>query len=321
MTDQNQIIKIAAVNYPGALQSAVYGFQEMFSLANNLCKEQKIKQRFSLDVLRVDDIIRIPEKYNCTTGKSPYKAIILPPSIGSSFCSNPDQQLKDWLLLHHSSGAVICSVCAGAFILASTGLLQKRPATTHWGLASQFSQKFPEVITDCEKLLINDGDLITTGGLMAWVNLGMELIAQFSSSSVMRQLGKLLLIDSGPREQRYYQIFSPKLDHGSKDILKAQHFMQSNFSTPISVTMLSDLCCLSVRTFLRRFTRSTGLTPIQYLQKLRVQKACDLMETADFSFDEISQKVGYEDCSAFRKVFVKIIGLTMKDYKKRFVNK
>ncbi|MBF0547677.1 MAG: helix-turn-helix domain-containing protein [Candidatus Riflebacteria bacterium] len=315
----NRCVKFAVVDYPGALQSAIHGFQELFSLGNQLCQEHKLGRQFSVDVCQIDKIVQMIQE-DRNPAESSYKAIILPPSIGSIFCSSPDPRLKDWLVRHHSSGAIICSVCAGAFILASSGLLCRRVATTHWELASKFSQKFPEVITDCEKILINDGDIITAGGLMAWVDLGLELVAQFAGLNVMHKLSRLMIVDSGLREQRYYQSFSPKLDHGDKGIIKVQHYLQTHFSKSVTVKALSDLCCLSERTFLRRFEKSTGLKPIKYLQKLRVQKACDLLETTDLAFGTISEKVGYEDISALRKVFVKTIGLTPRDFKKRFVN-
>ncbi|MFZ2957665.1 MAG: helix-turn-helix domain-containing protein [Candidatus Ozemobacteraceae bacterium] len=316
MTDIH--IPLAVVDYPGALQSAIHGFQEMFSLANTISEEHHLRQRFTIDTPRMDTILEMVQTDKNAAGKSPYRAIILPPSIGAVFCSCPDQHLIDWLVRHHSSGAIICSVCSGAFILASSGLLRQREATTHWGLASLFSQKFPEVITNVEKILINDGDIITAGGLMSWVDLGMELVAQFAGSRVMRQLGKLLVVDPGLREQRYYQGFSPKLAHGDKGILKAQHYLRTHFSKPMTVAGLADFCCLGERTFLRRFAKATGLRPTQYLQRLRIQKACDLIETTDLSFDVISQKTGYGDSSAFRKVFIKVIGLTPRDFKRRF---
>ncbi|MBU1109799.1 MAG: helix-turn-helix domain-containing protein, partial [Candidatus Riflebacteria bacterium] len=301
----------------GALQSAIHGFKEMFFLANRICVEHKLKLSFSVNTPDIEEILEIAQKDQSLGEELPCQAIILPPSIESAVYSNQDQRFNDWLLRHHSQGTIICSVCSGAFMLASTGLLRRRMATTHWGLAAQFSHKYPEVITSTEKILINDGDIITAGGLMAWVDLGLELIAQFAGASIMRQLGRLLVVDSGRREQRYYESFAPQFDHGDKDIVKIQHYLQAHFSETVSVAALSTICCLTERTLLRRFVKSTGLKPSQYLQRLRIQKACDLIETTDFSFDVISQKSGYADIGAFRKIFVRIIGLTPGDFKKR----
>lgn len=311
---QASVTEISVVNYPGALQSAVHGFGEMFSLANGICVEQGIDHRFSIEIPSVDEILGAPSP----SGGHARSAVILPPSIESQVYSEPDRKFLDWLVGTHSAGAVICSVCSGAFILAATGLLQGRAATTHWGLASRFSLMHPEIIVRTEKIVVNEGDLITAGGLMAWVDLGLELVAKFAGSGVMRLLGKMLVVDSGKREQRYYQCFSPRFDHGDADVLKGQHHLRANFHTPLSVAELSSFCCMNERTFLRRFVNATGLKPSQYLQRQRVQKACDLIESTDYSFEAISQMVGYLDLSSFRKTFIRITGLTPGDFKKRF---
>ncbi len=317
MTDH--MVRIGIVDYPEALQSCVYGLKEMFMLANHVCEQHDIEQRLYTKLLKVDEIVRLVGEEKSDTEKPPYSTIIFPPAINAEgFYLSPDQKLQDWILKHHARGTTICSVCAGAYILASTGLLNKRVATTHWSLASHFSQEYPDVLLDIEKILINDGDIITAGGLMSWMDLGLELVAQLTHPNVMRQVGKYLVIDTGRREQRYYQSFSPKWDHGEMRILKAQHYMQAHFNEPITIAELSDLSFLSERTFLRRFIKATGIKPTQYLQKLRIQKACDLMETTTNTFDVISRKVGYEDTSSFRKVFVKIIGLTPRDFRSRF---
>lgn len=205
---------IGIVNYPGALQSAVHGLSEMFTLANNLCQQYDQAQQFSTEVLSLDDIVRTRHQKLFS-----YTAIIIPPSISSEFYLNPTQTLKSWLLKCHAKGTTLCSACAGTFVLASTGLLTKRMATTHWGLAEIFTKIYPDVVVDIEKILINDGDIITAGGLMSWVDLGLELVAQYTNTNIMRLLGKQLVVDTGLREQRYYQSFSPKRDHGDKEIL------------------------------------------------------------------------------------------------------
>lgn len=310
-------INITVVNYPGALQSAVHGFNELFCLANRICVEQQLKLSFSVKILDIDEILQIMRENHEPAVNSSCHAIILPPSIESAVYSEQNQHFKNWLLSKHSLGTIICSVCSGAFLLASTGLLRRRMATTHWGLATRFSKMYPDVINCHEKILVNDGDIITAGGLMAWVDLGLELVAQFSGASVMRQLGRLLVVDSGRREQSYYQSFVPQFDHGDKDIVKIQHYLQTHFSETVSISALSTICFLSERTLLRRFVKATGLKPSQYLQQLRIHQACDLIETTDFSFGAIAEKVGYADIGAFRKAFIRIIGLTPGDFKKR----
>lgn len=303
---------MAIVDYPGCMRSAVLGLQELFSLANMVAEQEDIPQRFSIDIISMDDIKQ------GTMAVDSLKVMILPPSLGGGYYLEPEQELLDWILKHHAKGSTLCSACAGAFIIAASGLSEGRRCTTHWDLSHEFEERYPNVPLDSNKILINDGDLITAGGLMSWVDLGLELVAQLTSPILMRKLGKLMVVDTGPREQRYYNSLSPRLDHGDEDILKIQHYMQANFHHALTVKALAERAHLGERTFLRRFLKATGHRPSEYLQRLRIRKACELIESTNTSIDNIAYQVGYEDSSAFRKTFIKIIGLTPRDFKKRF---
>lgn len=310
--------KIGIINYPGCMLSAVQGLNEMFMLANDVCEKRGVHRRLSVEVLNLEMIEKSIEVKNNSDEFEILQVVIIPPNIEGDYYLNPDRFFTNWIKKNHALGCIVSSVCAGAFILAETGLLQYRQSTTHWDLAAQFSGLYPEVLLDTNKILVNDGDIITAGGLMSWIDLGLELVAQLASADVMRQLGKILVVDTGLREQRYYRSFSPKLDHGDQEILKAQHYIQANYDKQIMVAELSELCLLGGRTFFRRFVKATGLRPVQYLQRLRIQKACELTETSSFTIDTIAYKVGYEDASAFRKTFVKIVGLTPREFRNRF---
>ncbi len=154
---------------------------------------------------------------------------------------------------------------------------------------------------------------------MSWLDLGLALVEKLASPYVSRQLGKLLVIDTAGREQRYYQQFSPVFTHVDSVILRAQKSIQSRYRHAVKVSELAKESCLTERTFLRRFVKATGLKPKVYIQRLRVQKACDLLETTQQSFETIANNVGYEDTSACRKIFMRVMGLTPRAFKKRFV--
>ncbi|GAB1622125.1 helix-turn-helix domain-containing protein [Agarivorans albus] len=300
---------ITIVRYPGASQAAIFGLQEMFLLANSTSQQQQYNHHFECNIVEHGEL---------TAQASCLQAVIVPPSINHDYYLSPTPELLQWLKLQHKQGCVVSSACAGAFILAKANLLNQRPVTTHWALAADFAKRFPDCLLRSEQIIINDGDIITAGGLMSWVDLGLELVAQYTRPSIMRQLGKSLVVDTGPREQRYYQSFNPNFEHGDNDIIKVQHFIQSHYQQNINVALLCEQCFLTERTLLRRFVKATGLKPIQYLQKLRVQKACELLETSPQSTEAIAQQVGYEDAGAFRKVFIKIIGLSPRDFRRRF---
>jgi len=313
----NSTIEIGIVDYPGAMQSSLHGLKELFFVANQLAEHHQVEPRFSVDFADLS-AIRKSMKDGSNNRCAPLQIVIVPPCMEGEYYMSPDEEMTAWILKQHAAGAIVCSACAGAFILAQTGLVDNRQVTTHWNLASAFVDKYPGVGLDINKILINDGDIVTVAGLMSWVDLGLELVAQFMHPKVMRQLGRIMVVDTGRREQRYYQSFYPRLNHGDPAILKAQHYLQKHFHEPFRISKLSELSILTPRTFLRRFVKATGLRPIQYLQRLRTQKACDLIESTNKTIESISLEVGYEDASAFRKTFFKIVGLTPRDFRSRF---
>lgn len=306
-------MKIAIIDYPDSQKSTIYGLQDMFILADRICKEQDHPTQFEVTTLNLEEVLEQSDI------RTIYTAVILPPSLEQGYYLAPEQSLLDWLLNQYHAGGILCSVCAGTFILAATGLLKEREATTHWGLAELFSQTFADVKLNPDKILVNEGDIITSGGMMSWIDLGLELVAQFSTPSIMRQLGKVLVVDTGQRKQQYYRQFNPDFQHGDPGILQAQKIIQREYGTSISIKELARKCNLSERTFLRRFIKVTGKSPLQYIQNIRIQKACDLLENTTDTFEMIVRRIGYEDISACRKTFVKIMGLTPVEFRKRFV--
>lgn len=303
-------VQITIIDYPNALQSAVQGFRELFLLANRIIIESQLEVQFSVKVIQPDIGL---------DGMSQNDIVILPPNLDGDYYYTPQPELLQYLNDAYQKGAILCSACAGAFILAKTGLLDNRVATTHWQLADEFNEVFPKVSLDIESLLINDGDIISAGGLMSWIDLGLEIVAQFTKPHIMRTLGKFLIVDTGKREQRYYGSFMPKFNHGNKQIVQVQHYIQANYNKTLNVSVLAALACMSERTFLRQFTNATALKPIQYIQKVRVQKACELLESTTQSFERVALNIGYDDVNSFRKVFIKIIGLSPTAFKARFV--
>lgn len=303
-------MNIAIVDYPNVLKSSVFGLREMFVLANKLCAEHSLSVSFNVDTLSLSELAE---------SQTIYTAIFLLPSVEGDFYLTPSAQLTDWLVAKHAEGSLLCSACAGAFILAATGLLNAKKITTHWNLENTFNAQYPDVTVYTDKIIVNSGDVITAGGMMSWVDLGLEVIAQLSSAAVMRQLGKILVIDTGQREQSYYQQFLPTYAHGDDLVLRAQKMIQAKYNAPIKIAELAALCHVTERTFLRRFVKATRTKPSEYIRRLRIQKACDLLENTQKTFEVIATEVGYEDVSACRKAFVSIIGLTPKEFRQRFV--
>jgi len=309
------MITIAIIQYPNSLKSAIYGLAEMFELATNISQQQAVDVQFKIDLLNPLDKNSIVK---LGTHERYYDVVIIPPCNIGDYYLQPHSYLLDWLITLSNKNTLLASACAGTFILAAANVLKDKAVTTHWGLETLFKARYPHIELAIEKILINQGNIITAAGMMSWVDLGLEIVAQFSHPSVMRLLGKELIIDTGLREQRFYQQFIPNVQHGDKVIIAIQNRLKENYPQRIVFQQLAQDAHLTERTFLRRFVKATGLKPNEYLQKLRIQKACELLETSALSFDGVALKVGYEDAGAFRKLFLRIMGLTPKEFRKRF---
>ncbi|ATB40528.1 AraC family transcriptional regulator [Cystobacter fuscus] len=321
MTTGHVLAHIGLLIYPGAQLSAVHGLTDMFRIANRLAAQQGLS---GVPALRVShwrpgeggEVERVFDTH-AQAGES-LVALILPPSLEEEPRVERRKTLARWIAARHAAGTTLCSICAGAFLLAETGLLDGRPATTHWSLAERLSERFPAIRLEADKLLIEDGDIITAGGVMAWVDLGLRLVDRLISPGLMLATARFFLVDPAGREQRFYSHFSPKLHHGDEVILKVQHWLQARGSEKVTLPMMAAQAMLGERTFLRRFQKATGLTPTTYVQYLRVGKARELLEFSNLSIEQVAWRVGYEDPGAFRKIFFKRVGLSPGDYRRRF---
>jgi transcriptional regulator GlxA family with amidase domain len=246
--------------------------------------------------------------------------LIFPPTLEVQSTTESTRRLLAWAKTEHASGTTICSVCGGTFLLAQLGVLNGRPATTHWSYANLLAVTFPEICVQSDDLIIDLGDVVTAGGMMAWLDLGLKLVERYLGPLVMIKTAQFFLVDPAARQQRYYANFSPRLQHGDDAILRVQVSIESSVSEAISVGEMASTARLGERTFLRRFQKATGLTPTEYAQSIRVQKARELLEMTALSVKEVARNVSYEDVGAFRKLFQKSVGLQPSDYRKRFRN-
>jgi transcriptional regulator GlxA family with amidase domain len=229
-----------------------------------------------------------------------------------------DRPLVEWLRGKHSEGVVLAAVCGGVFTLARSGLLAGRQATTHWAFNEEFALQFPDVLTETDRMVIDYGDIVTAGGVLAWADLGLRLVERFLGPSVMLDTSRFMNIDPPGREQQFYGDFVPKIKHGDSVILKAQHWLATQREHPVGVADIARYACLEPRTFLRRFVSATGMRPSEYQQRLRITRAREMLEFSRASIDKIAASVGYDDVGGFRRVFRKVMGLTPSEYRQRF---
>lgn len=322
MEKKENLAEIGIVIYPDALVSAVYGLTDLFGVANRLAAGHEGFRRPHIRVTHwraTDDGRDIACVYDTHEGR-PHDLMMLvaPPTLGEPISKAAAVPFANWMKQQHDRGAAVSSVCAGSFLLGEAGLLQGRESTTHWFYAPAMAARFPETRVDSDRLVVDDGDIITAGGFMAWTDLGLRLVHRIMGPSLMLETARFMLVDPSGREQRHYSSFSPRLHHGDQTILKVQHWLQANGARDVSLNAMAEQAGLEPRTFLRRFQKATGMNPTEYCQHLRVGKAKEMLEFTNESMERVAWSVGYEDPGAFRKIFQRITGLSPAQYRERF---
>jgi transcriptional regulator GlxA family with amidase domain len=314
--------EIGLLVYPECQLAAVHGLTDLFRIAGEWARAEGSGeadwQQIRVSHWHVED-----DTVACVWDSHPRRPhhlthVIAPPSIVMPERMRSMPTAAQWLNACHEGGAVVCSVCAGAFVLAESGLIDGRRATTHWAFAEALAERYPEVHLAAEAMVVDEGDIMTAGGILAWTDLGLTLVERLLGPGTMLATARFLLIDPPRQAQDVYKAFIPNFEHGDAAVLRAQHLLHASSQTAHSVPELATHAGLADRTFLRRFVRATGLRPTEYLQQVRVMKARDELELGTGNVDQIAWRVGYADTSSFRRLFQRITGVSPQVYRQRF---
>jgi len=273
--------------YPGAMPSAVLGLGDILGHAGLA----------PLTVRQPDD------------APARARAVILPPSAREVHPGDAPW-VAGWLAEQSAQGALICSACTGLHWIAAAGIDRGRPVTTHWGLEARMRTAYPGLQLDTGRLVIEHTDLVTAGGLMAWIDLALVMIERLAGRAAMLDTARHFIIDPGRRDQRRFRRFLPPMEHGDQPVLAAQQRIEAQLAEPLRATELAAAVGLSLRSLQRRFTRATGHSLTAYQQNLRIERARDLLAATTRSVAEIAAEVGYSDLPAFHRVFSRQAGMT-----------
>jgi len=248
--------------------------------------------------------------------------VIIIPSVtspkGFANLITDNKVLIDWIKEQYKDGAEVASICTGAFVLAATGLLDNKTCSTHWQAENDFRALFPKIDLQTDKLLLAGQGLYTNGGAFSFLNLILLLVEKYFDRQTAIYCSKVFQIDISRDLQSPFAIFQPQKNHDDELIIKAQSYIEQNVSEKISFEELASKLAVSRRNFDRRFISATGVTPVEYMQRVKIETAKGLLERGRKSIFEIMEQVGYSDERAFKEVFKKKTGLSPTDYKLRF---
>lgn len=225
-----------------------------------------------------------------------------------------------WIVDQYNSGAEVASLCTGAFLLASTGLLNGKKCSTHWGAANDFRRMFPEVNLVDDKIVTEEHGIYTSGGAFSYLNLILHLIEKFTGREMAVLISKIFAIEIERRSQNPFAIFTGQKDHEDDLVKKAQEFIETNYSNKINVNDLAEMSCIGRRTFERRFKKATTNTVVEYIQRVKIEAAKKMLESSRENVNEVMFTVGYSDSKAFRNIFKKVVGFSPLEYRRKYNN-
>ncbi|MXN91035.1 helix-turn-helix domain-containing protein [Flavobacterium sp. Sd200] len=296
---------------------------DVFETANRFYEEDGDPKPFAIDLLyqsghdAPDFNGHTPKAANDTVD---YELILIPSfkHDGIADAVKDNMPWVPWLKKQHAKGAAIASFCTGAFLLAASGLLDGKPATTHIDAENNFAKLFPNVELQPHAVVTEKDKVYTSGGATNTFHLLMLLLEIYCSKKVAVRAAKLFSIDLDRNRQTYFGTFTPIHDHGDVLVKQTQEKIQKHFSSVNTIEELITDVPASRRNLVRRFKLVTGITPIEYLQKTRIEAAKQMLEQSRCSILEVMLESGYNDLKTFRALFKKTVGMTPKMYREKF---
>ena len=229
-----------------------------------------------------------------------------------------NKEMIPWITEQYHNGAEVASLCLGAFLLASTGLLKGKQCSTHWLFANDFRMMFPDVELVDGCIITEENGLYSSGGANSYWNLLLYLVEKYTDRDIAILASKFFAIEIDRNSQNAFMMFHGQKEHEDDEIKKAQDFIEDNFQEKISVDQLADQVAVGRRSFERRFKKATNNTVMEYIQRVKIEAAKRSFERSRKNINEVMFDVGYTDTKAFRTIFKKITGLTPIEYRNKY---
>lgn len=246
--------------------------------------------------------------------------LVIIPAINHSDLTifEANKSLIQWLKKQYDNGSELASICTGAFLLASTGLLDGKKCSTHWAAKENFVSLFPKVNLQTDLLITDEKGIYTNGGAYSFLNLLFYLVEKYYDRETALLCSRIFQIDIGRQCQSEFIIFSNQKMHSDELVKQAQEHIESHIDEKISVDYLCELFSVARRNFDRRFIKATGNSPLEYIQRAKIESDKRALETTRKSVNEIMFNVGYADVKSFREVFKKVTGISPVEYKLKY---
>jgi transcriptional regulator GlxA family with amidase domain len=309
--------------------ASIVGPYEIFARANQHWKEAGRREIFKIELAGISKKSEVnngmvtirPHTHISDITKT--HLIVIPSTLVRNYeeAVRGNQLLIDWIAKQYKNGAEIASICTGAFMLASAGLLDGRSCSTHWSAEESFKTLYPRVKLKAEKLITDENGIYTNGGGYSFLNLVIYLVEKYYDRKTAIYCSKIFQIEIDRQSQSAFTIFTGQKSHSDDVVQKAQAYIESHVDEKISFERLSSRFAVGRRNFDRRFIKATGNTPLEYLQRVKIESAKKTLETSRKTINEVMYEVGYSDIKAFREVFRKITGISPLEYRSKYNKK
>jgi transcriptional regulator GlxA family with amidase domain len=305
--------------------SSIVGTYKLFTRANSYWEERGNRAVFKIQLAGLSNQVDFYEglfsvKPHATIDTVSKTNLIIIPSLNHNYedALITNKALIPWIEKQYKEGAEIASICTGAFLLASSGLLDGKKCSTHWTATDDFRNLFPQVNLQTDQLITDEFGIYTNGGAYSFLNLIIYLIEKYYDRQTAIYCSKVFQIELDRKSQSTFTIFRGQKQHSDEVVKEVQTYIEENLQEKISVEELSSRFSVGRRNFDRRFIKATGNTPIEYVQRVKVESAKKALEMSRKTINEIMFEVGYSDVKAFREVFRKFTGMSPVEYKGRY---
>lgn len=246
--------------------------------------------------------------------------LIIIPAFGGDMATSikRNEEFIPWIVEHHHKGAEVASLCVGAFLLAATDLLNGKECSTHWRFANEFREMFPEITLVDDRIVTEQKGLYSSGGATSYWNLLLYLVEKHAGRDMSIMAAKMFALEIDRKSQSPFIMFNGQKTHEDEPIKKAQEFIEANITEKISVEDLAMKYAIGKRHFERRFKKATNNSPLEYIQRVKMEAAKKHLESSRKNVNEVMYDVGYSDTKAFRTVFKKITGLSPVEYRNKY---